>query len=323
MFASVLSYALTHLQNRDVSRSIISALAPPSPEDGASYRVAVLTYPSQEPYLPCDIPASGIQHKTSDFTPASLESAFAGQDLVISAIAGGNYEFQRTIVDAVIASGVDRFMPHVVEHDVMNEEVQRRIPNGLEHRKLLQYLQTERSQRFEWVGVAVGCILDPPLLTGNLGFDFEWQSGTINGSGDEIFPVSSLERVGFVVKSVILHWQLVKNRFVYAAGALTSGNELVVSLEKMTKSKWTIGYSGVDECVREGESRIERGFPDSGMFLLQRSVLYDKSLRATDPFRRQTANGLLGLEPQTVDKIVSQAYHEFERRGKPSCGCGN
>jgi hypothetical protein len=89
----------------------------------------------------------------------------------------------------------------------------------------------------EWVGIAVGCILDTALMSGNLGFDFEWQSCTVNGSGDELFPVISIERVGVVVQSVIHNWDEVKNQYLYAAGALTSGKQLVASLEKASGSQ--------------------------------------------------------------------------------------
>ena len=164
-------------------------------------------------------------------------------------------------------------------------------------------------------------ILDTALLTGNLGFDLEWQSSTINGSGKEVFPSTSLGRVGIVVKSILEHWNDLNNQYIYAAGVLATGNELVESLERASGSKWSVGYSDVEDCIREGESRLTRGFMDSGMFLLERSVVYDESLYATVPLQRHSANQRLRLEPESVDGIALKAYHDFKHRGKPGCGC--
>jgi hypothetical protein len=199
--------------------------------------------------------------------------------------------------------------------------VQGRISGGAERAKVIKYLSS--SQAIEWVGIAVGCILDTALMSGNLGFDLEWQSCTINGSGDELFPVTSLEKVGGIVKSVIQNWDEVKNQYIYAAGALTSGNQLAASLEKASGSQWSVGHSDVEECVREGESRVGTGFIDSGMFLLERSVLYDKSLGAAEPFEHKSTNEGLHLDLESVDEIVAKAYQDFKHRGKSGCGCGS
>ncbi|KAF2680267.1 isoflavone reductase family protein [Lentithecium fluviatile CBS 122367] len=307
--------------NRDISQSIISALAFPSENESAPYRISVLTQEGQTPYLPSHTAPRSVEHKTSDFTAASLERAFAGRDVIISTVFGADYDLQASIINAAVAAGVKGFIPHEFGHDTINTKVQRRISGGAERAKVIEHLRANRS--IEWVAVAVGCVLDTALLAGNLGFDLEWQSSSINGSGEETFPAISLERVGVVIRRVIEHWETIKNQYIYATGVITSGNELVASLERTTASKWSIGHSEVYECVREGESRVSRGFLDSGMFLLERSVLYDEALHATEPFKDRSANKDLNLEPETVDGIVSKAYHEFNHRGKLGCGCGS
>lgn len=51
------------------------------------------------------------------------------------------------------------------------------------------------------------------------------------------------------VKSVVQCWDTIKNQYLYVAGMLTAGNELVGALERMTKSKWSVGYSDVEDCI--------------------------------------------------------------------------
>ncbi|KAF2261733.1 isoflavone reductase family protein [Lojkania enalia] len=311
--------------NRDLSRTIVSTLIASSPETTtSSYRVSVLTYPSQTPYLPPNIPAGLVEHKVSDFSRASLESTFAGIDLVICTIAGSDFDFQVRLSEAMVAAGVRRFIPHEFGHDTFNSAVEQRVSSTFQRRSVLNYLNQSSSAdpQFQWKAIAMGCILDSMLLSGDLGFDLQWQSATIHGTGAERFAVSSLQRVGAVVVSLVRRWdELSSKRYFYVAGALTTANEILACLEKCTGSVWSVGYSAVKECVREGNLRIERGYPDAGMFLLERSVFYDEDLDAVHAFKYLSSNDLLNLNPEAVDEIVHKAYHDFEQRGKPTCGC--
>lgn len=265
-----------------------------------------------------------MQHKTTDFSPPSLRTAFDGQDLVICTIAGADFDFQVRVIDAVVAAGVKRFMPHELGLDSLNSRLHDRLPRTAGRASVIEYLRRmSDSPRndFAWVAVSVGYILDTALINGDLGFDLQWQSASLSGTGNERFAVSSLERVGKVVSSIIQLWDEVENQYLYAAGAFTSGNEIVAVLEKSTASKWSVDYSDVDDCVREGTTRIERGYPDAGMRLLEKSVLSDESLRIADVFEHGSANSLLRLGPQSIEAVIAKAYHNFQHRGKPKCGC--
>jgi hypothetical protein len=104
---------------------------------------------------------------------------------------------------------------------------------------------------------------------------------------------------------------------------ITSANEVLRSAEKATGHEFTVGNYDVEECIVEGQKRIEKGFPDSGMFLLERSVLYDKTLEVSKPFKDRSANSIMGLTPESVEVVVSTAYHDFKHHGKPGCGCSS
>lgn len=213
-------------------------------------------------------------------------------------------------------------MPHEFEHDTLNEKISRRILKSAGRAKVIQHLQAASSQ-FEWVGLATGYTLDTGIISGNMGFDMQWHSATIHGIGTETFAASSLQRVGQAVARVIDHWDEVKNQYIYAAGMLTSANEVLRSAEKVTQRDFAVGNYDVEDCIREGEARIERGFPDSGMFLLERSILYDEELDAAEPFRSRSSNELLQLGLESVETVVANAYHDLKHHGKPGCGCSS
>lgn len=240
-------------------------------------------------------------------------------------MSGGDSELQTRIVDAAVAAGVNRFIPHEFGHDTLNKGIQARIAKYAGRAKVINHLKTVSiaHSSFEWTAVATGYTLDTNLISGDLGFDMEWHSATLHGGGTETFAASSLERVGRVVARVIQHWEAVKHQYIYAAGVLTSANEILHFAENETGQQWTVGNYDVQDCIREGESRIARGFPDSGIFLLERSILYDEQLDACAPFRTQSTNELLQLQPESVEEIVHNAYHDLKHGGKPACGCSS
>jgi hypothetical protein len=241
-------------------------------------------------------------------------------------MSGGDLDLQTRIVDALVAAGVKRFIPHEFGYDTLNKGVQARIPKYTGRAKVLEYLQNNISKAnpdFSWIGIATGYTLDTNLISGNLGFDMEWHSATIHGIGTEPFAASSLERVGRVVVSVFEHWDELKNHYIYAAGVVTSANEVLRCAEKATGREWTAGNYDVEDSVREGKSRIERGFLDAGMFLLERSILYDEQLEAWAPFRSKGSNHVLQLQVESVEAIVEKAYQDLQHHGKPGCGCSS
>jgi hypothetical protein len=190
----------------------------------------------------------------------------------------------------------------------------------LEH---LENNVSKSSPGFDWIGIATGYTLDTGLISGDLGFDMQWHSATIPGVGTEPFAVSSLERVGEVVRSVVQQWPQINSHYIYAAGVLTSANELVRCAERVTGQAWTVGNHNVEDSVREGNSRIERGFPDAGMALLERSVLYDERLNASAPFQSWSSNNLLQLQPEVAETIVEISYRDLQAHGKPGCACSS
>lgn len=306
--------------------SIINALLPPEAyPTHSTLQLSVLTNPSQWLRLPPHVTTDFIKHQKSDFSATSLQSAFAGHDLVISTTAGGDSDQQISIIDAAIAAGVRCFMPHEFGHDTLNTKLSRRISKSAGRARVIEYLRVVTSSHsdFEWVGAATGYTLDSGLISGNMGLDMQWHSATIHGIGTESFAASSLQRVGQVVARVVTHWEQVKNQYIYAAGVLTSANEVLRSAEKVTQREFSVGNYDVEDCIKEGEARIDRGYPDSGMFLLERSVLYDEELNAIEPFRSRSSNEILQLRPESVETIVANAYHDLKHHGKPGCGCSS
>lgn len=268
--------------------------------------------------------AKGVTLHNSDFTPTSLSAIFrkVAPELVISTFAGGSYEAQRAVIDSAIGAGVRCFIPAEFGQDALNEGIQQRLPPSKERATVIGYLEElSREGRIEWTAIATGCLLDHGLRSGNIGFDLQWQSATLHGSGDERFAASSTPWLGQVVFKVIEHWDSVRNQYLYAAGFTTTANDMLRCLEHVTGKQWEAGRGEVADCIHEAERRIDRGFPDAGMFLMERSILYDEKLDAVRPFVEKDAKAKLGLQGERLEDVVKEAMHHHDHHGKGGCGC--
>lgn len=121
--------------------------------------------------------------------------------------------------------------------------------------------------------------------------------------------------------AVSQHWEELENSYVYLAEMIVSADDIVEHVQQVTGQHWEIGHVDMEDTLREAERRLECGFPDAGIMLLGRSVLYDQSLGAVDPYTDGTTKRLLGLQDGSLGAIVQRVVQEYEHHGKGDCGC--
>ena len=182
--------------------------------------------------------------------------------------------------------------------------------------------QLSNDGKIEWVAVATGAVLDRGILNGNLGFDLKWQSAALAGNDNVAFPGSSSPWDGKVMAAVIEHWNEVRNQYLYVAGLTTNAREIIKSLEKARNKDFAVGRGDVKEYVQEAGRRMKQGFPDAGMFLMERSVLYDEDMGNVKPFQNSDAKEKLGLKGEQLEDIIKAVMHDYEHHGgHAGCGC--
>lgn len=214
-------------------------------------------------------------------------------------------------------------MPSEYGHDTQNQDLQARLPPYKERARAIEYLQhLSKDGEIEWVAVATGTVLDRGLLNGNLGFDIKWQSAALAGNDNLDFPGSSTAWDGKVVAAVIKHWNEVKNQYLYVAGLTPNSRAIIKSLEKARKKEFAVSRDDVRGYVQEAQRRMKQGFPDAGMFLMERSVLYDEDLGNVKPFQQDDAKQKLGLAGEKLEDIIQAVMHDYEHHGgQGGCGC--
>lgn len=103
---------------------------------------------------------------------------------------------------------------------------------------------------------------------------------------------------------------------------MTCQNKILAALERSSRQEWSIGNAEVKEAVREGNMRMEKGFLDGAMVLLERKVLFG---RLDDVGVWQKAKADVNGQKHAgnvVGKAVEQVLLELEKNGEMDCGCG-
>ena len=153
-----------------------------------------------------------------------------------------------------------------------------------------------------WTGLATGCILEPALRPGGvLWFDTDWKGATIYGTGDERWGASSLGWIGRYVRKIVEDVfedgvgedgqargrRMAEGRYLRRYEFVTSQNGILrclKSLGEVSGEEWTAEKGELNDCEREAEKRMERGFLDGAMMLREPRVLFRGlgNLRATE-----------------------------------------
>lgn len=167
-----------------------------------------------------------------------------------------------------------------------------------------------------WIGIATGAMLESGLSEGLLGCDLTWKSATVYGTGGERWAGSTLEWVGELVERLQGEVGVGAGEYIYISEFLVSQNEMLAALEEVEGKKWDVIKADVEECVREGERRMEKGFFDGAMMLLERNVLFG-GVGDIGVWEGEKS-GSDGRLRDAVRRVVER----IERDGRPDCGCG-
>ncbi|KAI4126759.1 MAG: hypothetical protein LQ347_004844, partial [Umbilicaria vellea] len=98
-------------------------------------------------------------HKT-DYSEASLVSAFKGQDAVVSTVSGQAIRTQTSIIDAAIKAGVKRFIPSEFGSDTANPKAVELVPVFKGKESIVNYLKGKESDGLSWTCLCNGPFFD-------------------------------------------------------------------------------------------------------------------------------------------------------------------
>ncbi|KAH7136944.1 hypothetical protein B0J13DRAFT_506722 [Dactylonectria estremocensis] len=270
------------------------------------FEVTVLTRKESNHEFPADVKVQAVDY-TSE---ASLVDALQGQDGLVSTLSSIGVDNQKTLIDAAIAAGVQRFIPSEFGSNLLNAKVAK-IPIFAPKLQIQEYLkeQATKTPSFSYTLVFPGAFLDWGLAAGLL-VDVKNKSATLRDGGDVLFSVSRLSSIGQAVVGIFSHLQETANRAVHIKDIDTTQNQLISLAKEIDPSgEWKIEHANTETEEKEAYEGLAKGQADVGVILkfLFRAVYgegYGGKIEKDD-------NELLGVESldeeglKTVVKAVS------------------
>jgi len=214
-------------------------------------------------------------------------------------------------------------MPCEFSYDTQSAAVRDAYPPCEARNEVIESLRVKgKESGLRWVGIAIGAMLENGLSEGLLGFDLMWKSATIYGTGEGRFAASSLDWIGETVVGVIEVLQKDEGvgleEYIYRPEFVTSQNDILAALEETEGMKWDVIKADVEECVREAERRMEKGFFDGAMMLMERNLLFGHMGNVA-----VWESGGSGVKrDRRLWEIVRGVIERLKRDGRADCGCG-
>ncbi|RDW72892.1 NmrA-like family protein [Coleophoma cylindrospora] len=265
----------------------------------AKFNVTVLSRHSSTNTFP-----SAVQVRKVDYnSESSLIEDLRGQDAVVSVLGSAGLASQKTVVDAAVKAGVQRFIPSEFGVDTQALEGSPLATLLKDKTDTTEYLKNVSSQHtgFSWTGIATNLFFDWGLRVGSLGFSIPNKTATIIDSGNEPFFGTNLKAIGLAVVSVLQHPET-SNRYLRVSSFTTTQNELLSILESESGGQWTVSKEAADERRKTGEENLAKGDRSAFGNLLKDFVFRDGSGHGSPV--GGFANKELGLPEEVLKETI-------------------
>ncbi|KAI9927214.1 hypothetical protein ASPWEDRAFT_46682 [Aspergillus wentii DTO 134E9] len=280
----------------NVGKSTIKAL------QAEGFKVTGLTRESSEATMP-----AGVRHVKTDYSAASLQEIFQGQDAVISTISsitpGDVFPLQKSFIDVAIAVRVKVFIPSEYGIDTSDGSAPDFIPFLVDKRQTVEYLKTHED-KISWTAVITGGMFDWGLnIPGFGGWNLPARTATIFDGGDIPFEATNLDQVGRAIAKCLTKPDLTKNQYVYVNSFTITQNQVLMSLETITNQKFVLSHGTVDGLWTDGATKWKEGQP-MGVLTMIAGAVYGKGNLAQFSVRNGLWNDKLGLPQEDLDGFL-------------------
>ena len=249
--------------------------------------------------------SENVQSITVDYSnPSSLTHALKGQDAVISALNHAFLNHQRSLLDAAVSAGVQRFIPSEYGSDTFNPKAEK-LPLFNHKKNEQRYIEDLAAQgKITYTVVINGPFLDFGLNHGFLGPDLRKRQMTYLDGGVSKFSTTTLATMAKAVVGVLKKPEETANRAVYVQdAALTLKDLFRLSKGALGDEGWKEIDGGTTE-QKENLSyeKLAKGQKDMGVFVgFLLSAIFREGYGG---HFQQLDNQLLGIEEMKETGIV-------------------
>ncbi|KAJ3537467.1 hypothetical protein NM208_g6301 [Fusarium decemcellulare] len=245
----------------------------------------------------------------TDYTPASLEKALAGHDVVISMLGDAGMPLQKTIINAAIAAGVQRIFPSKFGCRTYLDKVVALMPYFQQKRELIDYLRTKQDS-ISWTAVIPNPFFDENTFHG---YEPPNKYLLLDG-GDAPYGTTNLRTIGLALFKIIsdpAHFQDSTNRYVNIYSHITTQKEILAAVEKASGIIFERHYLNSADLYEDSMRRWRsRGSLEEKDLFAERDIIqcitYGKGefLGLGDPRDENDWTRKLGLPAESLEEDV-------------------
>ncbi|KAJ4007569.1 hypothetical protein NW752_010234 [Fusarium irregulare] len=242
----------------------------------------------------------------------SIKDAVTGQDAVVSTVttmaAGG----QKTVIDAVIAARVPRFIPSefgIPSRQNRDTKIGKLVGAKIENTDYLIEL-AQKYDWFSWTGLSPGLFLDAGVKNPLSFIDIKNRKFRLADSGNEPYSTSSLPYIGKAVAAILQKPEETANKYLNIAGVTTTQNEVLKIVEKLTGDKFEVTHVSSAESEKIGDEKLAKGDYSAFGNYLEQFLFADGSGNGLKG--DENAIGLLGLEEENLEEVVKGVLAEMD-----------
>jgi NmrA-like family len=220
----------------------------------------------------------------TDYTHASLVSAFQGQDAVVSTISTSSLTEQKRVIDAAVEAGVKRFIPSDFGWDTSGPISLEVAPCTVMKKDPVEYLREKEKDGMSWTSIINGLWVDwvsklfqmwcpTNILQVSKVPEWPWwdvknRTFTRFDDGDAILEASTLDQVGRAIAAVLSpeNTEFTRNTFVYIHSYVLTQNKLLDMFKAITgDNNWAVTPSKVEDINRLGKEKFFRLTKDKSL----------------------------------------------------------
>ncbi|KAM0227507.1 hypothetical protein ACHAPO_011502 [Fusarium lateritium] len=272
----------------------------------AGFNVSVL---SRTTSVTTDKTFHGATIVKSDYTIESLVQVFTGQDAVISTLSTANINEQKTVIDAVAAAKVNRFMPSEFGSDTSIEGLEKMAPFLKGKQDVMDYVKAKEVEGLTWTALFTGPWIDWMLIEGKglLCLDTKSKAGELVDGGKPKFTTTTVSQVGEATAAALIHSDKTKNQYVHVSSYNVCQEQVIEALERISSAKFTLGeLSNVDLYAR-ATKHVEQGNWITGYYELASSTVYSDAEVTYFPDKAEYWKKVLGLgEVESFDEMIAR-----------------
>lgn len=239
----------------------------------------------------------------------TLVDALKGQDAVVSALNHAALNQQRTLLDASVSAGVQRFIPSEYGSDTLNPKAAV-LPLFAQKKKEQQYLEDLAAKgKVSYTIVINGPFLDFGLNHGFLGPDLKKRHITYLDGGIAKFSTTTLATVGRTVVGVLSKLEKTKNRAVYVEDtALTLMDLFRLCKQALGEEGWTEVDGGTtEEKEKLSYEKLAQGQKDMGVFVgFLMSAIFREGYGGHFQQLDNDLLGIVGLEESEIVELIQE-----------------